>query len=142
MGDSSDEPLSPRDSDKTGDDEKDSGDNLQEVELSYRDEFANEVLVFTSLDDFHEGIRMGRVTETGDAGGDLFQCVVAFPPGRHLYRYLVDGEWMCDEIKEVTYLQGNAYNEIEVEQPSALMSKSALKRKAKRARWRQKKENC
>jgi len=101
------------------------------------------VLVFTSLDDFHEGIRMTRTTENEEGGassGDLFECVVQFPPGRHLYRYLVDGEWMCDEIKEVTYLQGNAYNEIEVEQPSALMSKSALKKKEKRKRWRQKKK--
>jgi len=145
---SPDAPSSPRESEgsekiPSGSDGGTEGENIpQEVQLTYKDEFANEVLVFTSLDDFHEGIKMNRVTETeeGTTGGDLFECVVQFPPGRHLYRYLVDGEWMCDEIKEVTYLQGNAYNEIEVEQPSALMSKSALKRKEKRKRWRQKKK--
>jgi len=148
MTSSPEPPLSPRESETSektlSGSEVGEGENLtQEVQLTYKDEFANEVLVFTSLDDFHEGIRMTRTTENEEGGassGDLFECVVQFPPGRHLYRYLVDGEWMCDEIKEVTYLQGNAYNEIEVEQQSALMSKSALKKKEKRKKWRQKKK--
>jgi len=82
--------------------------DFQEIQLTYRDEFANEVLVFTSLDDFQCGIKMTRMSETDDSGGDIFQCLVSFPPGNHTYRYLVDGEWMCDEIKEVKYVMGNA----------------------------------
>jgi len=117
--------------------------DFQEIQLTYRDEFANEVLVFTSLDDFQCGIKMTRMSETDDSGGDIFQCLVSFPPGNHTYRYLVDGEWMCDEIKEVKYVMGNAYNEIEVEASSSGQGKvdmGAQKRKEKRKRWRQKKK--
>jgi len=129
-------PISP------GSDERNDED-LQEIQLTYRDEFANEVLLFTSLDDFQCGIKMTRTTAEGDdGGGDIFQCLVSFPPGNHTYRYLVDGEWMCDEIKEVKYVMGNAYNEIEVD-PSSVSGKvdaGAAKRKEKRKRWRQKKK--
>jgi len=129
-------PVSP------GSDEKNDED-FQEIQLTYRDEFANEVLVFTSLDDFQCGIKMTRMSETDETGGDIFQCLVSFPPGNHTYRYLVDGEWMCDEIKEVKYVMGNAYNEIEVEAPTSGQGKvdmGAQKRKEKRKRWRQKKK--
>jgi len=135
----SETPTSPRPNSPS---EEKADEDLQEIQLTYRDEFANEVLVFTSLDDFQCGIKMTRMSETDENGGDIFQCLVSFPPGNHTYRYLVDGEWMCDEIKEVKYVMGNAYNEIEVEASGSGQGKvdmGAQKRKDKRKRWRQKK---
>jgi len=143
MSSSPETPSSPRPSSPR---EERSEDDFQEIQLTYRDEFANEVLVFTSLDEFQIGIKMTRIADPEDSAQEsIFQCLVSFPPGNHLYRYLVDGEWMCDEIKEVKYVMGNAYNEIEVEPPNTSQLKNdvaAQKRKEKRKRWRQKKKQA
>jgi 1,4-alpha-glucan branching enzyme len=33
-------------------------------------------------------------------GGNIWHAKVALPPGRHLYRFLVDGEWQDDPNRE------------------------------------------
>lgn len=121
----------------------DSTEGLVYVEITYVDDTAENVLCYTSQDDFKEGIAMSLK----EGSEELWLLQGYFTPGRLLYRFYVDREWMCDENKEVITVRGDSYNEIdvegddeEVEGDSSAISAAKAKKRAKRKRWRQKKK--
>eukprot|EP00457_Paulinella_chromatophora_P000584 gb/GEZN01000584.1/.p1 GENE.gb/GEZN01000584.1/~~gb/GEZN01000584.1/.p1 ORF type:complete len:1265 (-),score=359.76 gb/GEZN01000584.1/:281-3889(-) len=107
-------------------------------ELTYVDDTAENVMCFTSQDDFKEGIPMSLI----DGTDDQWAVAAYFPPGRLLYRFLVDKEWMCDENREVITVRGDSYNEIEIEgdDDDEGGDTSKAKKRAKRKKWRAKKK--
>jgi len=111
------------------------------VELRFSEDGADRVACYTSLDDFTEGTPM----TLRDGSEETWVCILNFPAGRYLYRFLVDGEWRCDEDKEIVTVQGNSYNEIDVEEEGDNKDgekdgKLQAKKNNKRKRWKQKKK--
>jgi len=86
---------------------------LVEVPIQWNQE-AEEVSVYCSYDNFRIPMPLQPHTTKTKKGRTkkIFKGTLNLPPGPHLIRYQVDGDWRCDDSRELVCSRGFEYNSL------------------------------
>lgn len=87
--------------------------DLIDVEITWNQDAEN-VSVYCSYDNFRIPVALEQKIIKTKKGKDkkIFRGMLQLPAGTHLLRYQVDGEWHCDDKRDIIYSRGFEYNSL------------------------------